>query len=472
MGFLEYYDHIKERDAAYYQYQQGVLRSGNPVLNKTTWTNQYTELLTRLDKQTPANRLYRQLMTQVENGNIKPIESILLKNLSEEESYLVKLNQAGERITSDNMHLWADDLTLELLEGNLAKAKSLLREKIIQTRKGLADKQYIMASAKALQADFEEANAHYEKAVQLEPGNNRYRLKLSEIRALLAKARRLPALSASRPPPDTNTDDRSEKSLDEDRNTLKMLFSALVKTVIKQVSKLLFYFFVFITTVLLSPLVICFFKQKFYIPDRTFSHYAQLARDAGKPVQSKTVWKEKYIKTKTLFTRCADATPLCCRAADLFKCGDLDAAEQTLGQCVSENPKPSGKRQYLLGSMNELKSDFKRASQYYEQATHLEPDNSQYLNSAGWIYNALGNPETAASCFEKALAIDLRTYGQNNMIVVTDYNNLASVFYDWGKYQEAITYYEKALDIAVELFGYEHSYARLIRDSLAKCKQL
>ena len=77
-------------------------------------------------------------------------------------------------------------------------------------------------------------------------------------------------------------------------------------------------------------------------------------------------------------------------------------------------------------------------------------------NSIGWIYNSLGQFDTALEYYQKALGIWIYCFGTLNDKVATGYNNIGTIFDTQGKYEKALEYYSKALDIRLETLDTGH----------------
>jgi tetratricopeptide (TPR) repeat protein len=143
--------------------------------------------------------------------------------------------------------------------------------------------------------------------------------------------------------------------------------------------------------------------------------------------------------------------------------GDLEGAEELLLKSleknlkfIAEKKKAAASDAFELGSLKELQLDYQSAKKYYEQAAQIEPENPEYLNDFGRILVELGEHKNAIKNFEKALAIDLKVYGDQHPKVAIRYNNLGAAWYSLGEYQKAIDYYEKALAIDLKVYGDQH----------------
>ena len=91
--------------------------------------------------------------------------------------------------------------------------------------------------------------------------------------------------------------------------------------------------------------------------------------------------------------------------------GELEKAEELLQHSLASHLKNLDKSQaqaaqdaHSLGNIAELQLDYRKAKSYFEQAAHLAPQNSTYLNDIGSINHTLGAYGAAITYFDRALA--------------------------------------------------------------------
>ncbi len=84
---------------------------------------------------------------------------------------------------------------------------------------------------------------------------------------------------------------------------------------------------------------------------------------------------------------------------------------------------------YERGEIKKLNLKYHEAAQAVIKAATLQPENSLYLNEAGVISSDLGQYDTAIKYYEKALASDLKTFGEEHPNVAIRWNNLGLA---WG----------------------------------------
>jgi len=150
-----------------------------------------------------------------------------------------------------------------------------------------------------------------------------------------------------------------------------------------------------------------------------------------------------------------------------LKKGDIEGAEKLLLESYKKNlqaiveKKKAGKKKaaadaFGLGFIKLFKLEYYSAKQYLEQAIRLEPDNADFLNVLGFILNDLGDSQKSIDYHERALAIDLKIYGDQHSKVSTSYKYLGVACDNLGNYQKAIDYHEKALAIDLKVYGDQH----------------
>ena len=167
---------------------------------------------------------------------------------------------------------------------------------------------------------------------------------------------------------------------------------------------------------------------------------------------------KQYKELEERLTQRSAEDELIAQAKQKLDKGDLEGAEKALLQsfernlaAISEKKKAAAANAFALGLVKELKLDYAGAEKFYEQAVQLEPDNTAYLNSYGLILDKSGRFKDAIDYFEKALAIDLKSFGDQHPNVATGYNNIGLAWHSLGKHQKAIGYFKKAL--AIDLKG-------------------
>jgi len=95
------------------------------------------------------------------------------------------------------------------------------------------------------------------------------------------------------------------------------------------------------------------------------------------------------------------------------------------------------KIKYNKGNAYYIDFDFKNALNCYLEASKLDPKNPLYLSAIGYVYHILADYKKAIEYSEKALKINLKTYGEDHPKVASDWNNLGVVYNFLGEYKKA-----------------------------------
>ena len=108
--------------------------------------------------------------------------------------------------------------------------------------------------------------------------------------------------------------------------------------------------------------------------------------------------------------------------------------------------------------------DYDNALPYYEKALELQlqtyGEESEEVvgsyNSIGDVYYYKNEHDAARRYYDKALAICLRALGENHPATAESYNNIGTLYYAQNEYDTALEYYEKALTIELRVLGEIH----------------
>ena len=74
---------------------------------------------------------------------------------------------------------------------------------------------------------------------------------------------------------------------------------------------------------------------------------------------------------------------------------------------------------FSLGCQAELEGDFAQAQEWYRQALRLEPDNPGHTQAMARLAKLMGDRETAASLYMKAINCAIRASGGSNAQVTS-----------------------------------------------------
>ena len=140
-------------------------------------------------------------------------------------------------------------------------------------------------------------------------------------------------------------------------------------------------------------------------------------------------------------------------AQEALEKGDTHQAETLFKKVKETQAGHAAEAAYQLAKLAEDRIDYATARENYIQAAQFEPDNTVYLNAAGLIMHTLGQYDKAIEYFDKALELNLKTFGDDHSEVATCWNNLGLAWNAKGEYDKAIEYYEKALELNLKTFG-------------------
>ena len=104
-------------------------------------------------------------------------------------------------------------------------------------------------------------------------------------------------------------------------------------------------------------------------------------------------------------------------------------------------------------------ANYDRAMQYHRAALNYARTDSlkaSSYNDIGCIYDERGDYAKALDYYEKALQIRLQIYGEKHLDVAMSYNNIGGICDSRGNYALALKYYEKALHIKLQFYGKRH----------------
>ena len=122
-------------------------------------------------------------------------------------------------------------------------------------------------------------------------------------------------------------------------------------------------------------------------------------------------------------------------------------------------------------------SQFDRAMVYYQmalrnsRATKNKPGIANSLNNISDIYSERGKFDDAITYLQKALDIHIVCYGEQHLSVATDYNNLGVICSSLSQYDKALEMIRKALTIRIGLYGEKHDDVAACYLSLGSCQQ-
>jgi tetratricopeptide (TPR) repeat protein len=90
-------------------------------------------------------------------------------------------------------------------------------------------------------------------------------------------------------------------------------------------------------------------------------------------------------------------------------------------------------------------------------------ENTSFYNNLAELYTEQRKYEEAEPLHEKALEIREKIFGLNNPDIATSYNNLAKLYEKQRKYKKAEQLYKKALGILEKVLGTNHPKTKITK---------
>ncbi len=112
-------------------------------------------------------------------------------------------------------------------------------------------------------------------------------------------------------------------------------------------------------------------------------------------------------------------------AKDIY---DVPLIKRLLKEKQRLDDKQAAETAFELAGFQEIDLEYTDAYNNYKQAVFLQNDSGTYLNAAGLMALTLGEFDNSIDYFEKALASDLNTFGEDHPRVATYRNNLGSAW--------------------------------------------
>jgi tetratricopeptide (TPR) repeat protein len=145
---------------------------------------------------------------------------------------------------------------------------------------------------------------------------------------------------------------------------------------------------------------------------------------------------------------------------DLTLTGENDDKDlRKLTDQIREASFPNSDGWYRLGSVLYKMGQFQKSQQVYEalleQATD-ESDKAPIYNQLGLMKDSQGEYEEALTFYEKTLEIDKKTLSPNDPELAKTFNNIGLVYDNIGEYSKALSSYEKALEIKQQSLPSNH----------------
>jgi tetratricopeptide (TPR) repeat protein len=129
---------------------------------------------------------------------------------------------------------------------------------------------------------------------------------------------------------------------------------------------------------------------------------------------------------------------------------DNDRQLQILTERIREETSPDSKGWYRMGELLLKLAQFDKAEQLYSAVLKETPgakEQADIYYQLGRIKNKQGDYKQAISFYEKELEIDQKLFSSNPIAPAYTYNNIGAVYDNMKEYSNARLYYEKALEI-------------------------
>ena len=123
---------------------------------------------------------------------------------------------------------------------------------------------------------------------------------------------------------------------------------------------------------------------------------------------------------------------------------------------ISDKDIAASINEYYLANVAMIKKQDDEAYAHLKKAAKLDPTNSTFINSAGYMAMHLGELETSLKYLERALALDTEKFGETHPNVASILNNMGSVYSKMGDSKKAVDYYDQAYVIISEFLGQKH----------------
>ncbi|HVW98984.1 MAG TPA: tetratricopeptide repeat protein, partial [Candidatus Babeliaceae bacterium] len=109
-------------------------------------------------------------------------------------------------------------------------------------------------------------------------------------------------------------------------------------------------------------------------------------------------------------------------------------------------------------------------SQDIYKETPAHPDIAEIYNNMGSAYEALGQREDALTFFQQAINIWLNLYGPIHLNIGVGYNNMGWAYQGMGNFKKALEFYEKGWNILVKFYDTSHPTMRIIQSNMTNIR--
>ena len=133
----------------------------------------------------------------------------------------------------------------------------------------------------------------------------------------------------------------------------------------------------------------------------------------------------------------------------------LCVASSSLANTSDDNITASIK-EYDLANVAMMKKQDAEAYIHLKEAVELDPTNSTFINSAGYMAMHLGEFQNSLDYLKRALALDTEKFGKTHPNVASIFNNMGTVYSKMGESEKAVDYYDQAYAIISKVLGEKH----------------
>jgi tetratricopeptide (TPR) repeat protein len=145
---------------------------------------------------------------------------------------------------------------------------------------------------------------------------------------------------------------------------------------------------------------------------------------------------------------------------DLTLTADNDPQLHALTARMREETSSGYKGWHRLGKLMLKLDQFNKAEELYEilfKQTSNEGEKGHLFHQLASIKNDQGKYEEAIGYYEKSLEINRKLFSANHPDLATSYDHIGNAYHNMGEYSKAISYYEKALEIFQKTLPENHS---------------
>jgi tetratricopeptide (TPR) repeat protein len=144
---------------------------------------------------------------------------------------------------------------------------------------------------------------------------------------------------------------------------------------------------------------------------------------------------------------------------DLILTGENDTQLHALTESMREETSSGAKGWLRLGQLMIKLGQFNKAEELYDillNQTTNEREKSHLYHMLGMVNDGQGKYEEAIGFYKKSLEIQQKILPANHPDLATSYNNIGLVYKNMGEYSKALSYYEKDLEISQKTLPANH----------------